>query len=204
MTQDEKVIDFYTSQKLSEMQVADRLAISANRVRRILDKHHVERRSRSEAVRYVYITKFHKKPFVLKSAQTTDQLLLKNAGVMLYWGEGAKRGNSVAFSNSDPDMITVFLRFLRDICGIDESRLRVTVHYYEDLDIRFLSKYWSTVTGIPREQFYKPYLHRKTKGTYRAKSKYGTICVQYSDKELLRHINGWIDEFRLQFDPLKL
>ena len=88
MTQDERVIDFYISQKLSEMQVAKKLAISANRVRRILDRHKVVRRSRSEAVRYVYITKFNKKPFVLKGDLTITEQMLKTAGIMLYWGDG--------------------------------------------------------------------------------------------------------------------
>lgn len=124
--------------------------------------------------------------------------MLKLAGVMLYWGEGSKKGNSVALANSDPLMVSVFMKFLRDICGIDNERVRATIHYYGDHDPRELLSYWSRITRIPAAQFYKPFLHADTKGTYKKKSQYGTISVQYSDKKLLQLINGWIQEYQNQ------
>jgi hypothetical protein len=53
---------------------------------------------------------------------------LKIAGLMIYWGEGGKRNSSgIDLANSDPQMITVFLIFLRKIYRINEKRLRVFI-----------------------------------------------------------------------------
>ena len=35
------------------------------------------------------------------------------AGCVLYWAEGSKRRNSLTLTNADPDLVEVFLRFLR-------------------------------------------------------------------------------------------
>ena len=35
---------------------------------------------------------------------------------MLYWAEGSKRRNCVEFTNSDPDMMRRFVKFLRRYC----------------------------------------------------------------------------------------
>ncbi|OGG50836.1 hypothetical protein A2763_00665 [Candidatus Kaiserbacteria bacterium RIFCSPHIGHO2_01_FULL_54_36] len=196
MPEDNQIVEFYISEKLSETQVAARLSIAPKHVRRVLNRHKVSRRTRSEAIRYLYITKFNKKPFDLKKDLSKKEQTLKIAGVMLYWGEGSKRGNTVALANSDPAMVLVFMKFLRDICGIDKNRIRATIHYYGDHDPQRLLSYWSRITRILAGQFYKPFLHADTKGTYKKKSQYGTISVQYSDKKLLELINGWIQEYQ--------
>jgi len=194
--EDKHIVDLYVSGKLSEAQIAKRLSIAPKHVRRALNVRKVTRRTRSEAIRYLYITKFDKKPFELKKGLSKREHALKIAGVMLYWGEGSKKGNTVALANSDPSMVSVFMRFLRDICGIDKDRVRATIHYYGDHDPKELLSYWSRITRIPPAQFYKPFLHANTKGTYKKKSQYGTISVQYSDKKLLRLINDWIQEYQ--------
>ena len=196
MPEDKQIIGLYVSEKLSEVQVAARLAIAPKDVRRVLNAHEIARRTRSEAIRYLYITKFNKKPFALRKNLNKKQQMLKVSGVMLYWGEGSKRGNTVALANSDPSMVSVFMGFLRDICGIDNDRIRATIHYYGDHDPKELLSYWSRTTGIPAVQFYKPFLHANTKGTYKKKSQNGTISVQYSDKKLLQLINSWIKEYQ--------
>ena len=40
------------------------------------------------------------------------------AGCMLYWGEGTKDRNSLCITNSDPDMVRFFMRFIREACGV--------------------------------------------------------------------------------------
>ena len=89
--EDKKVIDLYTVFKLSEQQIAERLNINPSRVRWVLKKHGIQKRTISEAVRQLYITKFGKKEFVLNKKLTSEQERLKLAGVMLYWGEGDKK-----------------------------------------------------------------------------------------------------------------
>ena len=57
-------------------------------------------------------------------------------GVMLYWAEGAKQkehnvASGVRFSNSDPVMIRVFLRWLDEICRIQFDQVRLDVYIHE-------------------------------------------------------------------------
>lgn len=48
-------------------------------------------------------------------------------GCMLYWAEGSKRRNDVEFTNSDPDMMRTFVKFLRRCYGVAQDDLRLTV-----------------------------------------------------------------------------
>lgn len=196
MTKEErKVIRLYTLSKLSEQQIAEGLSLPPARVRWIIRKNKIPKRSISEAIRYLHITKYKRKTYKLKDSLTAAEESLKLAGVMLYWGEGTKRGGTVALHNSHPDLIAVFIRFLREICGVHPSRLHATLHVYPDHNISSLKKYWSDITKIPLTHFYKPYVHQNTKGSYKKKSQYGTLAIVYSDSKLLEVINAWIAEY---------
>jgi hypothetical protein len=196
---DSEIIQAYQGDKLSEMQVAEKLQILPKIVRRVLNKNKIVRRSRSEAGFLNYATRHGQKEFILKENLNEEERLLKMSGIMLYWGEGTKKGVGVAFSNSDPEMIKVFMRFLREICGVDSERIHATIHYYEDHTIAELVQFWSEVASIPVTQFYKSYLHQKHGGTYRDPSRYGTISIQYSDKRLLAVLKSWIEESKTLF-----
>lgn len=189
-----QIIDLYINAKLSELQIARRLSVGHEKVRWTVKKNKIPKRTISEALRYWHITQGKKKEFVLNRALTLEQEKLKLAAVMLYWGEGAKTGN-VALANSNPEMVALFVRFLKQICGIDPKRLHAVLHLYSDHDELSLKKFWSKKIGIPVSQFYRSHLHTNTKGSYKKKSQYGTVSVQYSDIILLRQINTWIAEY---------
>ena len=82
------------------------------------------------------------------------------AGLALYAGEGSKR--DVCIANTDPRIISFFCVWLRHFFAIDESRLRVRVYLHEGLDLDAATRYWSTVTAVPLEQFRTPYRARRT------------------------------------------
>jgi hypothetical protein len=157
MTAEEKnIISLYTNSKLSEQQIADHLPASPYKVRWVIQKYKVPKRNVSEAIRYLNITKHKKEPFVLRKILTSEEKELKISGIMLCWGEGTKEHGKVVLHNSDPAMIALFARFLREICGVHEDRLRVTLHLYPDQDASALKRYWSTITGVPVSQFHAP------------------------------------------------
>ena len=85
--QEQRIVDLYLVSKLSEQQIAEKLRFGSERIRWVLKKHKVQKRSISEALRYLHITKFKKKEFVLNKTLTTEQEKLKIAGIMLYGGE---------------------------------------------------------------------------------------------------------------------
>lgn len=194
-----KLAKSYSKEGFSIGQISRKFNIPASTVVYYLDKHGIKRRPRNEAVTLWYITEFSKKPFCLKKNLSARDKKLKLAGVMLYWAEGAKGGNSVKFVNSDPKMVKIFIDFLRNICGISEDRLKLLIHLYPDQDDRSLKNFWSSATGIPESNFYKSYVHIGRVGTYKSKSLYGTVAVNYSDKKLLGKINFWIGEYKERF-----
>lgn len=119
---------------------------------------------------------------------------------MLYWAEGGKKGiNSVDFANSDPNMIKMFLKFLRNIYNIKEDKLRVYLFSYPNQSTKLLINYWSSLTSIPVSQFSKPYISSKG-GTIHDKMKHGLIHIRYHDKRLLQLIIHDICEFVHSWD----
>jgi transcriptional regulator with XRE-family HTH domain len=75
----------------------------------------------------------------------------------LYAGEGSKTEGAVSLANTDPILLALFARWLRDSFSIDESRLRMRLHLHDDLDLEAATRFWSSVTGVPVDQFTKPY-----------------------------------------------
>src|ERR1700733_10926584 len=145
---DEIVIKMYLEERLSVVQISEKLNISFYKVRYILEKNKTPKRSISDAITSLNITKYGKQPFDLKTDLSIVEKDLKITGIMLYWGEGAKTGGSIKLANSDPEMIKVFLMFLRKICRVDEGRIKMLVHMYPDHKKDLLLSFWSSVTRI--------------------------------------------------------
>lgn len=115
------------------------------------------------------------------------------AGVALYAGEGAKRDGEVKFANSDPRMILFFCTWLRHFFDIDESRLRVRLYLHEGLDIEAANAFWSALTGIPLDQFRKPYRAVPDPSIRKSKHPLGCPGVRYSCSTTHREIMGLSD-----------
>lgn len=120
---------------------------------------------------------------------------------MLYWAEGDKnlyrkgRGAVVDLANSDSEMIKLFLKFLRRICGVDEQRLRIYLYCYSNQNLDLLKKYWSEITGISLKQFSKPYIKKDFLPEKSSKMKYGLVHIRYLDKKLFCQIKNWIEQY---------
>ena len=65
---------------------------------------------------------------------------------LLYWAEGAKR--DLSFSNTNPEMIRIFVYIVNNILGVKKEDLRVSLRLYEDLDEKTCLRFWSKITGI--------------------------------------------------------
>jgi len=78
------------------------------------------------------------------------------AGLMLYWGEGDKRTHDhVRLTNTDPEMIKLFVFFLLKICNVPKTKIRAGVLIYPDLHDTACQMYWSGVSGLPLSHFHK-------------------------------------------------
>jgi transposase-like protein len=85
-------------------------------------------------------------------------------GAVAYWAEGTKakpwrRRERLSFTNSDPNMIRLFLAWL-DLIGVDENRLSFRVHIHESADIEGALTYWAGIAGVPEGAFSKTTVKR--------------------------------------------
>lgn len=182
---------------LSAKQTADRLNVGLDAVYYYLRKLRVPRRSVRESNRIRFETS--EPSYCVKTNLSPAEHKLMLAAVMLYWAEGYKAGDhGVDFANSDPDMVILFTKFLRQICNVDEKRLRCYLYAYSGQDTKALQQYWANALDIPLAQFTKPYVKRAIEpGPRGPRMLYGLVHVRYCDKKLVRQILTWIDEYKL-------
>ncbi len=121
------------------------------------------------------------------------------AGAIAYWCEGAKnkpyrRDNKVEFVNSDPGLVTLFLKFLAAI-GVAPDHLRCRVLIHESADVAAAHHFWREVTGLPEDQFGAPNLKRHNPKTVRknvGEDYHGCLAVRVrQSRDLYRQIEGW-------------
>ncbi len=119
----------------------------------------------------------------------------KVALAMLYLGEGAKSAQAgVGFSNSDPEVIRLFLRLFRQVYDLAEVKFRCTVQCRADQNPKLLKYYWSEVAQIPISQFYKAQIDRRTIGKPTRHPSYHGVCrVTYLSNHLFLDIMSTIN-----------
>jgi hypothetical protein len=75
---------------------------------------------------------------------THDRLSVRELllfGVALYLGEGFKGDGHVGLANTDPDLLRVFVTWLRHVFSIDETRLRVRLYLDAGLDLEAAKRF---------------------------------------------------------------
>src|SRR3989344_9424095 len=113
--------------------------------------------------------------YIFKSL--ANKRVAKIALATLYLGEGSKaRRSSLSFGNSNPNIINLFLKLMRNCYDIDESKFRCTIQCRADQDISHLEKFWLRLTKIPKKQFYRTRVDPRTIGKPSLKPDYKGVC----------------------------
>ena len=172
--------------------VAKQYGVSIDAVTYVLRKTGVPRRSFTEANKI----KFEAAPpsFTLRPKPDKELGII---GAMLYWAEGYKtdKASGIDFANSDPDMVLLFVTFLRNRYDLDQRKLHFSLFYYSDQALSKLVGFWSKKLDAPGSQFKTHYEHPDPK-TGRRKMLYGVLHVRYFDKKLLRDVLNLIESYR--------
>lgn len=130
-------------------------------------------------------------------AITDRELLL--VGAALYWAEGGKskpwrQDDRLAFINSDPSMILVFLRWLA-MLGVDKDRCGFRVSIHESADVCAAETYWADVVGVGVERLNRTTIKRHNPKTVRLNtgdSYHGCLTINVRrSAELYRFVEGW-------------
>lgn len=137
----------------------------------------------------------------VKSLSKRELMLI---GTALYWAEGYKIEKQkyplISFSNSDHTMVGIFMRFLREIMGVEDKGLNLTIRIYLGMDKERTIKFWSKIINVPIEKFrlgYQVSRASKRKRPFNALP-YGTLRVLVCGRENAFKIKGWIDSLRAQ------
>jgi len=121
------------------------------------------------------------------------------AGAIAYWCEGTKnkpgrRADRVVFTNSDPDVIRFFLRFL-EATGTPRADAVFRVCIHESADVESAHRFWLDITGASPDQFRTPTLKRHNPMTVRKNvgdGYHGCLRIDVRrSSSLYRRIEGW-------------
>jgi len=123
-----------------------------------------------------------------------DLLLL---GASLYWGEGTKAEATVSytpltFTNSDPRMIQMFLRFAREILKVPDEKIHGGVHLYEGMSVEATKEFWAQCTNLPSERFYTVCQVSRASKRKRRTLPFGTMAIKIFDRLLFNRVKGMI------------
>ena len=98
------------------------------------------------------------------------------------------------FTNSDPGMIRLMMRWFRLICRVPNTKFRIRIQCHGADRVGECQEYWSRIVNIPLTQFTKPYIRISPT----SKKKTGNLCpygicnIRISDVFLLTRIKAWI------------
>ncbi|MEU6669795.1 hypothetical protein [Streptomyces sp. NPDC046727] len=119
-------------------------------------------------------------------------------GVALYWAEGAKdkpysRRERLHFINSDPNVVSFFLRWL-DVLGVERERLRFRVSIHESANTAEAEAFWAALVGAEPSTFQQATLKKHNPKTSRKNTSetYRGCLVIYVLKsaDLYRRVEG--------------
>lgn len=93
----------------------------------------------------------------IRNLETISQRELMLVFLSLYWAEGSKKGNSLRFCNSDPELVILMIKCLIEIFEVPKEMfsLRVGINEIHKDREELVRKYWSETTGFPLLQFRK-------------------------------------------------
>ena len=161
----------------------------------LMNKFGLKRRTPSEAV-YNYFNK--EECFkVQKPLRNTE--LLKNVALTLYWCEGtgdrkdAKRNTTLAFTNTDKAMLKIWIKFLLEICGLDQKKIRVRLYLHKNQIGDSLKKYWSKELSVPLGQFENVSYTKKDSTQEHYK---GTVKIKVHNSKLYILVKTWIEDLK--------
>jgi hypothetical protein len=134
----------------------------------------------------------------LENIDSISEKELLLIGASIYWGEGSKSERMTStpldFSNSDPLMVSVYMKFLRQILKVPEERIGAGIHLYSSTPINKAKKFWALTTGLPENRFF--IINQVSKASQGKRPfnilPYGTIAIKVSSRIQFHKVKGMI------------
>lgn len=132
-------------------------------------------------------------------AKAREGDLLHQAGCMLYWAEGRKNRHQLTFTNSDPDMLRFYMRFVRKALGVMDEQISIYIHCYTDNDFTIdeIMGYWLNLLSLPTSCLRTPQVNPKPQSSQQRGRKlyYGVCNICVHSTHLVQHVFGAIQEY---------
>ncbi len=122
--------------------------------------------------------------------------VLHEMGCILYWAEGAKARNSIIFVNSDPNMMVLFVHFLRQCLNVTDDKIRLKLHCHTDNvdEQHSMKQYWLDLLNLKNDCFGKVMVIQG--GKTRTLRHHNGICtIEIGSTRFTMHIFGAIQEY---------
>lgn len=195
----EILTDLYLDKKFSVATIAQKFCCSQGKINYQLKRFKIPKRTISEAL----YSKHNPggDPFAVKKLTKSTEYLLLGLGLGLYWGEGNKLNkNAIRLGNVDPDLIRVFIHFLKVIYNVQEERLRFSLQIFSDSNPQKKLEFWSKKLRVSISQFYKVTVTTpRAKGTYSRKAENGVLTVHFNNTKLRNEIIARIEKIRKMY-----
>jgi len=112
------------------------------------------------------------------------KIALDMVGLALWWAEGDKNRWRVCVTNSDPDVIRLFVQWMREVYNVPMRKFRAQIHVHQDTDSTKAQRFWRRIIGIAKEQFSKTSVKRTSSVVRERRLPYGTCKVMVHDARL--------------------
>lgn len=193
MISEDVLIELYCKCQLSMAEVASKLRTTHATVLYWLKKHEITRRSWSEST-YAKLNR-NGDPFKIPEHLSNEQRELMVAGLLLYWAEGSKLRGSTRIANLDHRMLTLFARFLREVCHVEEKRLSLYVRVYRQFSLSEAKRYWSQLLSLAPSQVFVYQHSDKRSKLYKQWSKYGIATLEFHNTKFKLWLNQTIENY---------
>lgn len=145
-----------------------------------------EVKSVKRAERYVQLQRAVIKDFGTDKFDVRRKELLL---AMLYLGEGFKGKFCIGLGNSNPEIMRLFVKLVREVYTTDESKFRCFLHLRMDQMEEKEKSFWSRQVGVPLVNFRKTQFDKRTLGRKTWQNYHGVCVVYYYDAAIDKRLS---------------
>ena len=121
------------------------------------------------------------------------------AGCMLFWAEGSRARNYVQLTNSDPELMACFLRFLRRHFEVENAKVTLRCNLFADHGEtqREIEDFWLARLGLERSSLRATTVNRYSKYSQKKRTNklpFGTASIRVHSTRIVQTIYGSIQE----------
>jgi DNA-binding transcriptional MerR regulator len=166
------------------------------------------KRSKNKIIKHIYkLAEDRRNKFLLKREiyQQEGRKLVKNcekdfiAGVMLYWAEGAKSRNSLGLANTDPELMSFYIKFIRKFFNPNEDKFKLRIRWFSNNGLSYneIKNFWIKKLNLNDKQIKDSKdIHGKTNNCSQiGKFPYGIVVLEVHDTSIIQKIYGAIQEY---------